>query len=331
MKIAFFGCGLIGEKRAAQLMGHTLVGFFDPQKDRAEKLAQKFNSKAFSSEEDLLKNSGCDIVVIATTNNELAPLTKMALEFGKHVLVEKPGAIKVRDLEEIVKISTQKNLAVKVGFNHRFHPALLKARELIDQGALGDLMFLRARYGHGGRVGYEKEWRSIPELGGGGELLDQGVHILDLIYWFLGPLELQSSLVTTSFWDMKVDDNAVLNLAGNKRWATFHVSCSEWKNTFSMEIYGRAGKILIQGLGRSYGKETLTYYKMLPQMGPPEIQSFDFPEEDRSWEEDLKNLLVHIEDRKKPLWGDAQSALYALKQVRKAYQQNGFTSLPCSV
>ena len=186
---------------------------------------------------------------------------------------------------------------MKIGFNHRFHPALLKARELIDQNALGEMMFLRARYGHGGRLGMEKEWRSIPEIAGGGELLDQGVHILDLVYWFMGPLQLQSSYVTTSFWKMKVDDNAVVTLVGKNSWATMHVSSSEWKNTFSLEIYGRTGKILINGLGRSYGKETLTYYKMLPEMGPPEIQNFDFPEADLSWELDMKNLVDHIQKR----------------------------------
>jgi predicted dehydrogenase len=227
-------------------------------------------------------------------------------------------------------VAEKNKAAVKVGFNHRFHPALLKARELIDQGKLGEMMFLRARYGHGGRVGYEKEWRSIPELGGGGELLDQGVHILDLIHWFLGPLPLQSSFVTTSFWDMKVDDNAVLTLADKNRWATFHVSCSEWKNTFSIELYGRTGKILINGLGRGYGKETLTYYKMLPEMGPPVIETFDFDEKDLSWRLDLENLVDHLEN-KKPLLGDLNSAIYALEQVRAAYRQNGFKTLPCSV
>jgi len=114
-------------------------------------------------------------------------------------------------------------VAVKVGFNHRFHPAILKAQELINQGSLGEMMFLRARYGHGA-AWYEKEWRSLPETGGGGELLDQGVHLLDLIYWFLGPLPLQSSMVTTSFWKMKVDDNAVLTLKDEKKVG--HVSPS---------------------------------------------------------------------------------------------------------
>jgi predicted dehydrogenase len=329
MKIAILGCGLIGEKRGKQLFGHELIGVYDPNQDRAQKLANTLKTKVFKTEDEVFQSSA-DIVIVATTNNQLAPLTLKGVKAKKNVLVEKPCAVSVKEAEEIKKFADLNQVAVKVGFNHRFHPSLLKAKELIDQGALGELMFLRARYGHGGRLGYEKEWRSIPELGGGGELLDQGVHLLDLIYWFMGPLPLQSSYVTTSFWKMSVDDNAVLTLADKNKWATFHVSCSEWKNTFSMEIYGRTGKILINGLGRSYGREALTYYRMLPEMGPPEIREFGFPEEDLSWELDMKNLIDHIE-KKTPLLGDLNSAIYGLTQVREAYRQNGFKDLPCSV
>jgi len=202
MKVALFGCGLIGKRRGEQIGSHKLVGVFDVDAARAEKLALELKTVAFKSQSDLLYKSDTEIVIVATTNNSLSPVSLAAVNAGKHVLVEKPGAVSLGELEFLEKTAAQKGVAVKVGFNHRFHPAILKTRELIGQGALGELMFLRARYGHGGRVGYEKEWRSIPNLGGGGELLDQGVHLLDLIFWFLGPLPLQSSLVTTSFWDM---------------------------------------------------------------------------------------------------------------------------------
>jgi predicted dehydrogenase len=330
VKIAIFGCGLIGEKRGKQVGSHEVVGVYDPQKSRAEKLAETLGTLAFATEDDLLQKSGAEIVIIATTNNALAPLAMKAVKAKKHVLVEKPGALKASDLVELEKAAKENKVAVKVGFNHRFHPALLKAKELVDQNKLGELIFLRARYGHGGRLGYEKEWRSDPKISGGGELMDQGVHVLDLIYWFMGSLALQSSYVTTSFWDMSVDDNAVLTVSGKKKWATMHVSCSEWKNTFGLEIYGRAGKILISGLGRSYGKETLTYYKMLPEMGPPQTEFFDFPEEDLSWQLDLNNLVENIKFGK-PMLGDLPSAIYALNQVGLAYSQNGFKNLPCSV
>jgi predicted dehydrogenase len=144
-------------------------------------------------------------------------------------------------------------------------------------------MFIRARYGHGGRVGYENEWRAQPAISGGGELIDQGSHLIDLSRWFLGDLTVDYAAVPTLFWRMQADDNCFLALrSGSGQIAWLHASWTEWKNTFSFEIFGRDGKLVVDGLGGSYGQERLTYYRMLPQMGPPETTTFDFPEQDQS-------------------------------------------------
>jgi predicted dehydrogenase len=339
MKIAIVGAGLIGRKRGLQLEGHELVGLFDIDSARARTLAAELRTRAFDSERDLLQHSEAEIVIVATNNANLAAVTGRAIEAKKHVLVEKPAGISLGQVERLSELAAAHGVAVKVGFNHRFHPALLETRRRIDEGQLGPLSFMRVRYGHGGRLGYESEWRAQPEQSGGGELIDQGVHILDLIHWFFGPLPLRASFVTTSFWNMPVDDNAVLTVADAgpaapgqgappPRWATFHVSCSEWKNTFSLELYGRTGKVLVSGLGGSYGVETLTYYRMLPQMGPPEIEQREFTGPDRSWALDLQNLVSHLSSGT-PLWGDLASARYALEVVRDAYRQSGY-QLPSS-
>ena len=328
MKIAIFGAGLIGDRRGSQKGNHEIVGIYDPVTERSEALAEKLGAPVFYSEEAAL-SSDADILILATTNHSLHPLAVKGLQRGKHLLLEKPGGIRVAELEEIHSLSLEKRLGVKVGFNLRFHPGIRRAKQMLDEGALGELMFLRARYGHGGRLHMEREWRFQPEFSGGGELLDQGVHILDLIHWILGPLPLQSSFVTRSFWRSEVDDNAVLTVADGRSWATFHVSCSEWKNTFSMEIYGKTGKLLLDGLGGSYGAESLTFYRMLPEMGPPEVFRESFSASDDSWFLDLDNLCKHIE-RGEPLLGDLPSAIYALQQVRVAYRTNGFLHLPAS-
>ncbi len=331
MKIAIFGAGLIGRKRGLQLQGHALVGLYDPDRERAGALAAELATTAFDSEAALLERAGAEIAVVATTNASLAAVAARAIAAGKHVLVEKPAGIAVAEIDRLAALARDRRVAVKVGFNHRFHPAILEMRRLVDEGALGPLMFMRARYGHGGRLGYESEWRARPELSGGGELIDQGVHLLDLVHWFLGPLPLRSAFATTSFWKMAVDDNAVVTLAApgpGAPWATFHVSCSEWKNTFSLELYGRTGKVLVQGLGGSYGRETLTYYRMLPQMGPPEAEVREFEGPDASWGLDLENLVDHVA-RGAPLLGDLRSARYAMEVVRDAYRANGW-ALPCT-
>jgi predicted dehydrogenase len=326
VKIAILGAGLIGRKRGLQLDGHELVGLFDPIPERARGLAAELRTTAFPTEAALLAGSGAELVLVATTNASLAPAATRAVEAGKHVLVEKPAGLTAGELERLDEAARRRGVAVKVGFNHRFHPALLGLHRLAEAGALGPLMFMRARYGHGGRLGYEKEWRADPAVSGGGELLDQGVHLLDLSHALFGPLPLRSALVTTSYWDMPVDDNAVVTLAEpgrSGRFVTFHVSCSEWKNTFALELYGRTGKALVQGLGGSYGPESLTLYRMLPEMGPPQVESRVFEGPDRSWALDLDDLVSHL-TRGTPLHGDLASARYALGVVAEAYRTNGY-------
>jgi predicted dehydrogenase len=129
--------------------------------------------------------------------------------------------------------------------------------------------------------------------------------------------------VTTYFWDMPVDDNAFLCLSTSKNQiAWIHVSCTEWKNMFSLEIYGKTGKIQIDGLGGSYGVEKLTYYQMLPEMGPPKATAWEYPGEDDSWGLEFKAFIEAI-NTGKPLNGDANDAYEALKIVDKIYVGEG--------
>jgi predicted dehydrogenase len=185
-------------------------------------------------------------------------------------------------------------------------------------------MFVRGRYGHGGRVGYEKEWRADPLRSGGGELIDQGVHLVDLAGWFLGPLTSVQGVATTYFWDMAVDDNAFMTLrTAAGQTAFLHVSCTEWKNLFSFEIYGRSGKISIDGLGGSYGIERLAHYRMLPQMGPPDTTIREYPGADRSWEIEFAEFLEDIRLGREPSAG-LPAARVALDIVGQVYAQSGY-------
>ena len=215
---------------------------------------------------------------------------------------------------------------VKAKFNHRFHPALAKARQLVEEEAIGPLLYVRARYGHGGRLGYDKEWRADPAISGGGELLDQGVHLIDLARWFLGDLTLVHGHVGTFFWKMPVEDNGFLFLQSpNGQVAWLHASCTEWKNLFCFEIFGRDGKLQIDGLGGSYGVERLSYYQMLPQMGPPETTIWEYPGEDLSWRAEFAHFATCIEMAQRPS-GDLNDALAALEVVAEAYNQAAVAS-----
>jgi predicted dehydrogenase len=318
MKFAVIGCGLIGHKRALALPAGSLAVACDSDEKRASELAAKFpGCTALADVAEVLKREDVGAVCVCTPNHLLSGIAMRALELGKHVLVEKPAGIRLEDVEAAAEMARRKNLVARVGFNHRYHPAFLKAREIFDSGALGPLMHIRARYGHGGRTGYDREWRADPALSGGGELIDQGVHLIDLSRWFLGEFTRVEGTATTSYWDMEVDDNAFMNLRTSQgQTAWLHASCTEWKNLFSFEIFGRNGKLQIDGLGGSYGVERLTWYRMLPEMGPPETTCWEFPRGDSSWALECSEFLRDIEEGRAASPG-LHDAVKALEIVRK--------------
>jgi len=323
--VGIVGCGLIGRRRAGALGTARLVACADRQLERAEALARA--AGAAEVERDwtrIVSRPDVDVVIVATTNDALAPITLAAVEAGKHVLVEKPAARSFVELAPVAAAATRAGVQVRVGFNHRYHPALQKARELVDMGAIGPLMFVRGRYGHGGRAGYEKEWRADPALSGGGELIDQGVHLIDLARWMLGDFTGISGFAHTYFWEMPVDDNAFLLLrTRSQQAALLHVSCTEWKNLFSFEIYGRHGKVHVEGLGGSYGVERVTWYQMRPEMGPPDTTIWEYPGPDRSWELEFADFLDDIRLGRPPAAGpaDARAALLIVEEIYRQSTQ----------
>ena len=323
--VGVVGCGLIGQKRAKALgTGGKLVACADIDINRAEALARTANAKAFRDWRELVWSPLVDVVIVATLHDSLAEITLIAAEAGKHVLVEKPAARSAAELVPVMAAAAKHGVKVHVGFNHRYHRSLLKAKEIVDSGELGELMFVRARYGHGARLGYEKEWRSNPALSGGGELIDQGPHLIDLSRWFLGEMTEVQGFAHTYFWDMPVDDNGFMLLKTAKKQAAFlHASCTEWKNLFSMEIYGRVGKLDLSGLGGSYGLEKITWYKMLPEMGPPDTTSWEYPMGDDSWAVEIAEFFDDIRLNRAPAAGLADAAA-ALTIVETIYRESGY-------
>jgi predicted dehydrogenase len=319
MNVAIIGCGFIGQKRANALAGTRLRACADIIEGRARSLALKHPGAVVLPDWRLaLELPDIDIVIVATTHNVLAEITLAAVMAGKHVLVEKPAARRTIELDPVIVASKKKEVRVRVGFNHRYHPSFIKAREIIAANEVGELMFIRGRYGHGGRVGYEKEWRAVEEMSGGGELIDQGVHLIDLARTFLGEFQEVQGFAHTYYWDMPVEDNGFMLLKTNKKQvALLHAGWTEWKNIFSFEITGRNAKLEIAGLGGSYGTERLTYYKMLPQMGPPETIIWEYPMADKSWEVEFAEFLDDIRLARQPAAGlyDARAALQIVEKI----------------
>ncbi|MDE3067356.1 MAG: Gfo/Idh/MocA family oxidoreductase [Verrucomicrobiota bacterium] len=329
MNYAIVGCGLIGKKRLAGLpAGSRLAVACDTDLSRTEQLvALAKTGRAVADFKRAVADPQVDAVIVATINAALAEVSSAAIRAGKPVLVEKPAGISVNQIDRLIALARENAVPVRVGFNHRHHPAFLKAREIFQSGLMGELMFVRARYGHGGRVGYDKEWRADPKLSGGGELIDQGIHLIDLARWFLGDFKKVNGHAATYFWDMPVDDNAFLDLRTAKgQTAWLHVSCTEWKNLFSFEIYGRHAKLHIKGLGGSYGVEKLFHHQMKPEMGVPDTRVYEFPGPDESWRAETCAFEQDIQLRRNPDAGLLE-ARAALQIVEAVYQKSRKPSL----
>ncbi|MFC1705745.1 Gfo/Idh/MocA family protein [Planctomycetota bacterium] len=324
MNVAIVGCGLVGAKRAASLGAERLTLCADTDEGRAAKLAATVpEAKHVTDWRQAVSAPDVDLVIVATPHHLLAEIALGAVTAGKHVLVEKPAAISAAELDPIIDAAKRTGRLVRVGFNHRYHPALRKARRLVEAGELGELMFVRGRYGHGGRLGYEQEWRACKELSGGGELIDQGIHLIDLARMFLGEFVDVQGIARNYYWNADVEDNAFLLLQTATRQVAFlHASWTEWKNMFSFEIMGREGKLDIRGKGGSYGTERITWYRMLKEMGPPETRIWEYPRGDSSWEVEFQELLEDIRTGREPS-PSARDAQEALRIVERVYDLSG--------
>jgi predicted dehydrogenase len=246
--VGIVGAGRIGARRAevlSRMPGARLVAVADVDTARAETLARAFGSRAYAEPQAVIGARDVDAVIVATPHQWLAPVAKAALDAGKHVLCEKPLARTPAEAAGLVAAAAQSRCALKTGFNHRYHPAIAEAHRLASEGRIGRLLVLRCRYGHGGRAGYEREWRA-DRLSGGGELLDQGVHALDLFRWFAGEFTEVTAMLSSAFWPIEVEDNVFCLLrSAEGATASLHASWMQWKNLFSFEVFGDRGYLVV--------------------------------------------------------------------------------------
>ncbi len=347
MRVGIVGCGLIGRRRAAvaRELGDRVVAVADIDAARAQQVAQE-NGCAWTTDwQEVVARGDVDVVVVSTVNKVLAPVTIAAAEAGKHILCEKPLGRNADEAQQMVEAVRKAGVVLKTGFNHRHHPAIWRAHELCSQGAIGPLMFIRAVYGHGGRPGYDKEWRADADLAGGGELLDQGVHVVDLCRWFMGDFTEVVGFTNTYFWDLghfsgadlnpqsatlrlrsgqirspQLEDNAFALLrTTDGRVAQFHTSWTQWRNRFLFELFSHDGYVHVEGLGGSYGVETLTVGRRRPESGPPIEEQFEFPGPDLSWQAEWREFTSAICESRQPL-ANGEDGLKTMRLIAAIYE-----------
>jgi predicted dehydrogenase len=295
---------LTGARRAAVAACHPgsrVEAAADLEVGRAKEVAAATRATAVASWEEVIRHPRVDLVVVATPHDRLAPITIAALRAGKHVLCEKPMSVNSQQAREVFGVAETSRGRLQVGFNHRYHPGIRRAGALLAAGEIGAPLFIRCRYGHGGRPGYEREWRMDPLVSGGGELLDQGIHAIDLFRVFLGDLTQVSGMVATLAWEAPVEDNVfALFRSSSGCVASLHASWTQWKNLFSFEIFGERGALIVEGLGKSYGTERLTVYRRHPGGGVPDEETTEFPGPDESWDYEWREFLAAIRAAREP-------------------------------
>ena len=321
MKVGIIRAGLQGKRRAQALKqcGDQVSIVASAHLERARLLATELGCEATTNWEEVVSRENIDAIIVCTPPNLHLPMCIAALKQGKHVLCEKPLARNPSEAEEIVKAAQKNGLKLKCGFNLRHHPGIQQARNWFDRGFIGEPSFLRCRYGIGGRPDYDKEWRADVNISGGGQLMDQGMHALDLTRWFLGDFTRAFGVRQDSFWKMPVEDNAFCLLStGNGQVASIHVSWTQWKNLFSFEIFGKDGYISVEGLGGSYGVEKAILGRRA-FLKPFREETVEFRREDSSWEEEWREFTSAIKENREPS-GNGYDGLVALKLAFAIYE-----------
>lgn len=293
MNVGIVGFGLMGQQRArslARLGGHRLAAVYDPDPGRAAALTGDMDYRVAPTLEALVAREDVEAVVVAVPHFEARRAVLAALEAGRHVLCEKPLGLSAAESRELLEAAARRGLRLAAGFNYRFYPGVQDARRMIEEGALGRLTHARFLLGHGARPGYELEWKTSRALCGGGVLLDPGVHVIDLVRFLGGEITAGWARLFRSFWNIDVEDNAFLWLetASGCR-VEAHVSITEWKSSFRVELLGTEGYLTLTGRGGHYGPQQLRYDRRWSWLDGRSSQAVarDYPPEDVSFAAEL--------------------------------------------
>lgn len=317
------GAGRVGKIRAEVIRrnGSKVVAVADVDSARAKDLARGIGAEATTDWLAAVHLAPVEAVVVCTPTKFHAEATIAALRAGKHVLCEKPLGRNVEEAQKAASVARGVKRILKTGFNYRHMNHVLKAKELLDANAIGPVYFFRSRYGHGGRPNYEKEWCTDADLSGGGVLLEQGIHLFDLLRFLLDEPVSVCAQMRRFFWNFPVvEDNAfcMLKLAHGQT-AQIHVSWTQWLNIFELEIFGRDGFLCLEGRDGHYGSQRLTWAMRKPDHSRPQLQVFDFPSLDDSWDVEWREFVAAIEAGREPS-GSGEDGVRTQQLIECAYR-----------
>jgi predicted dehydrogenase len=288
----------------------------------------EYFEKKYNDWKECLTESKPEAVIICTYNSNITEIVCFALKNGIHVFAEKPPGRNLAETMEMKEAHINSGLVLKFGFNHRYHNSVIEAKTLLDHKLLGELVCARGVYGKAGSNTFEREWRNSKEISGGGILLDQGIHMLDLLCYFCGGFSEVHSAVNQLVWqEMDTEDSAFAILkTDDGKIASLHSSAIQWKHKFDLDIICTNGYISLNGLNTStvsYGEERITYYRKdllqrTGKLGNPAEHVICF-NEDNSWSHEVTEFYEAIKNHKPIKNGNINDALQVMDLIEKLY------------
>jgi predicted dehydrogenase len=323
LRIGIVGLGKMGGIRAATVRQHddtVLVSGSDPNPP-----TRGFEDLQILPDYQAVIASGVDAVFVCTPNRFIPEVVIAALDAGKHVFCEKPPGRSLADVERIMEAERRHpGQVLKVGFNHRYHYGIMEAKKLVDRQAYGPILWVRGVYGKAQGSGKPGDWRDSPEMAGGGILLDQGIHMLDLFRHFCGEFTEIKSMCARAFWDFPMEDNAFALLRSESGViAQLHSSFTQWKHRFTLEIFCRDGYVIVDGMPsatRSYRDEWIIQGRRHTGFAignPPEERTFC--NTDPSWELELAEFVDCIRTGRPVRHGTTRDAYETMRLVFGIY------------
>ncbi len=328
-KVGIIGYGKMGKTRHTALdeIGKgKVIAVSEPN------LTEPLDDIPNVSHDEIINNPDIDIVLVCTPNFLNKELTIKALKAGKHVFCEKPPAFtaeEVAEIQEVEKNSDSRKLMY--GFNHRHHDSVIRMKEIVDSNEFGKIIWMRGRYGKSVTEDYFDNWRAKKELAGGGILIDQGIHMLDLFLHLAGDFDSVKAEVSNLYWNLEVEDNAFVILRNSKSGidASLHSTMSQWRHLFSLEVFMEKGYMVLNGLitsTMSYGEEILSIAKnrstapAATWKDEVKTQYID----DHSWRYELEHFLDAIENDTPIQIGSSEDAHKLMSIIDEIYKSKNF-------
>ncbi len=324
------GMGRMGRTRYQEMTRHggfNITGVCDNNLE----CIQDYSGNKYSDWKECIDNEQPEVVVVCTVNAVIPDIVCYALDKGCHVFSEKPPGRNLKDtLRMKEKYDKTNGLVLKFGFNHRYHNSIIEAKSLIDSGFLGDVVAARGVYGKAANL-MRDEWRNNIDIAGGGILLDQGIHMLDLLRYFVGDFSEISGFTDNLVWKESAgEDTAFATMrTQDGKVATLHSSAIQWKHKFDLDIMLTDGYIALNGLltsTKSYGEESITDYKKdleikSGKIGNPKEYTMCF-DEDSSWELEIKEFYNALTGRGIVENGTIEDATQVMSLIDKVYKKN---------